>query len=75
MDDNRFSMETVFKLRAKAFAKSREHADSLNDIAQACEKLDCSIQNATFEQNVDNQQDVLTAARRLAALLESGVAR
>ena len=73
MDSNRFSLETVFQLRAQAFVKILEHADIIHDIAEACEKLDCAIQNALSEQNIDNQQDVIEDARRLAALLDCEV--
>ena len=74
MDSNRFSLENVFQLRAKASAKIREHSDAIHDIAEACEQLDYVIQNCTSEQSVDNQQDVLTAARRLATLIAGEVA-
>ena len=74
MKDTRFSLEKVFQLRGQASAKIREHADSIHDIAEACEQLDYVIQNCTSEQSVDNQQDVLTAARRLATLIAGEVA-
>ena len=74
MKDTRFSLEKVFQLRGQASAKIREHADSIHDIAAACERLDCAIQNCTAEQNIDNKQDVVDAARRLSDAIEVAVA-
>ena len=73
MNDNRFSHERIANLRSNAFASIKKHTAAIDDIAIACERIDCAMQNAIDEHNVDNQQSLINAARRLAALLETGV--
>ena len=74
-NNNRLSHENIFDLRRQAFSKIRVLTDSIHDLAFATEKLDCALQLSLENRNVDDLQDLINAARSLATLLESGVAK
>ena len=73
MQDSRFSLENIFQLRAEAFAAIRQHAAAIDSLAASLGDLDTAMQRSIDERSIDEQQELLTAARRLAALLETGV--
>lgn len=72
MDDNRLSLESVFRLRSKAFAEISEHAFAIDAIAAALADLDAAMQTAIAEHNIDDQQALVTTARQLATVLDGG---
>ena len=74
MNDNRFSMAAVFRLRAEASAAIGKKSVEINELAAASGDVDFAMQLSIAERSIDDQQALLTAARRLAALLETGVA-
>lgn len=69
MNDNRFSLAEVFKLRSKAFSEISEHAFAIDALAAAIADLDVALQTALDERNIDDRQALIASARRLAALL------
>ena len=74
MDDKRFSLENVFRLRSKAFAEISQHAFAIDAIAAGIAELDAALQLVIADQNIDDQQFLITTARRLAAILDGGAA-
>ena len=74
MQDNRFSLAEVFKVRNTAFAAIREHTTAIDAIAAGIAELDAAMQTAIAERCIDDLQNLLTSARRLAALLDGGQA-
>lgn len=69
MEDNGLSLENVFRLRGKAFAEIRQHSAAIDAIAIAIADLDVAMQTAIAERCIDDQQTLVTSARRLAVLL------
>lgn len=74
MEDNGLSLESVFRLRGKAFMEIREHSAAIDGIAAAIADLDVALQTALDDRNIDNQQALVTSARHLAQLMEGGQA-
>ena len=74
MNHNRLSLAEAFKLRNRAFAEIRRHSAAIDAIAVALAELDAALQLVIAEQNIDDQQALVTTARRLAALLDRGQA-
>lgn len=72
MDDNRLSLENVFRLRGKAFAEISQHAFAIDAIAAGIAELDAALQLVIAEQTIDDQQALVTTARQLAATLDGG---
>ncbi len=69
MDDTGLSLENVFRLRGEAFTKIREHTTAIDRLAAALGDLDVAMQTAIAVRTIDEQQALVTTARRLAALL------
>jgi len=74
MHDNRLSLENVFKLRSKAFSEISEHAFAIDALAAGIAELDAALQTAIEERNIDDQQQLVTAARHLARFMDGGQA-
>jgi len=74
MENNRFSLENVFHLRARAFAKIRHLTADIDCLTFALESIDFALQTAIEERNIDDQQKLVTVARQLAAILDGGAA-
>lgn len=72
MDVNGFSLESVFRIRAKAFSQIRQHASAIEVVGAAVADMDAALQTAIAEHNIDDQQALLTTARQLAAVLDGG---
>ncbi len=70
MDDTGLSLENVFRLRGRAFTEIREHSTAIDRTAAALADLDAAMQTAIAERCIDEQQALVTSARRLAALLD-----
>ena len=73
MNYNRFSLAEVFQLRGRAFDAIREHTAAIDDLAAELVDVDAALQQSIGERSIDEQQALLTSARRLVALLEGGV--
>ena len=71
---NSFSLTSIFYVRGKAFDSIRRHTAAVDAIASELEALDASMQMCITERSVDEQQDLITSARRLASLLDCEVA-
>ena len=69
MDDNGFSLESILRLRAEAFAHVRHHNAMILSLATAIETLDAALMSAT-ERNVDEMQSLVSAAGMLSTLLD-----
>ena len=69
MNDTRLSLAEVFQLREKAFAASAEHAAVIDALAAALGDLDAAMQTAIAVRCIDDAQNLIDAARRLAAIL------
>lgn len=67
--NNSFSLEAVTRLRAEAFAYVRHHNAMVLTIATAIETLDSALMTST-ERNVDEMQSLISAAGRLASLID-----
>ena len=70
MDSNGFSLASIVRLRAEAFAHVRHHNAMILSLATGIETLDAALMSST-ERNVDELQSLVSAAGRLAALLRS----
>lgn len=68
-----FSLESTVRLRAEAFAHVRHHNSMILNIATGIEQLDAALMSAT-ERSIDDQQQLINAARRLVSLLADGSA-
>ena len=73
MNDATLSLENIVTLRGKASAAIRKHTVAVTSIAAALGDLDFALQRSIDERSIDQEQILVTAARTLAALLESGV--
>ena len=67
-----FSLAEVFTLRSKAFDEIREHTIAIDRTAAALADLDTAMQTAIAERCIDEQQALVTSARRLSAILDGG---
>ena len=74
MEDNRLSLENVFRLRSKAFAEISEHAFAIDAIAAAIADLDVAMTCFIDERSIDEMQGLVTAARQLADAMDGGQA-
>jgi len=74
MDVTGLSLENVFQLRGKAFAEISEHAFAIDALAAGIAELDAALQTAIEERNIDDQQQLVTAARHLARFMDGGQA-
>ena len=74
MQDTRFSLENVFKLRAKAFEKIREHSAAIDRLAAATGDLDVAMQTAIAVHRVDEMQTLVTSARLLSDAMDGRTA-
>lgn len=70
MQDTRFSLENVFRLRNKAIDKIRQHANTLAALAEATEALDAAMQTAIAVHRVDEMQTLVTSARLLSDAMD-----
>ena len=70
--DNSLSLTAILNIRAEAFAHVRHHSAMVLSITNGIEQLDAA-RFANCERSVDEMQALVTAARRLAALLEMAV--
>ena len=75
MNRNRFSLAEVFQLRGKALAAIRLHAAAVDAIAAALIELDVAAALSIDQRSIDEQQDLIVAARRLSEALEIGVTK
>ena len=73
MNRNRFSLAEVFQLRGKALAAIRLHTAEIDSLASALIEVDVAAALSIDQRSIDEQQSLVTAARRLSAILESGV--
>ena len=69
MDSNALSLESILRIRGESFAAVRHHNAMVLTLATAIEQLDAALLWAT-ERNIDEQQHLVDAARRLAGLLD-----
>ncbi len=72
MNDSSLSLETVAKLRGRAFTEIREHTAVIDGIAIAIADMDAALQTALEERTVDDWQALVSAARNLAQLMNGG---
>ena len=63
-------LSEVLTIRGRGFTAIRRHADEIDAIATAVEELDAALQQNTDGRSVDDQQALVTAARRLSGLIE-----
>lgn len=70
--ENVLSLERILSLRSEAFARIRMHAAEVATIGNAVESLDAALQVMQADRSSDEMQALVTVARRLSALLESG---
>ena len=68
------SFSEVFKVRNTAFAAIREHSADIDAVAGGIADLDVALQLSLSEKNIDEMQGVISAARRLSAILGGGAA-
>ena len=69
MDSNHLSLESISRLRSEAHATIRFHAAEIISISSAIGEVDTALQLVIAERSIDEQQALIAAARRLAALL------
>ena len=69
--DNVLSLDRILSLRGEAFARIRMHAAEVASIGNAVESLDCALQVLQVDRSSAEMQALVTAARGLAALVES----
>ena len=74
MDSNHLSLESILRVRGEAFATIRLHSANVAMIATHVEALDVALQTNADSRSIDDQQHLVDAARRLAALLADGSA-
>ena len=74
MQDTRFSLENVFKLRAKAFDKIRQHANTLAALAAATADLDTALTSCIDQKNIDEMQTLVDSARLLSDAMDGRTA-
>lgn len=67
--DNSLSLDRILRLRAEGFAHVRHHNAMILSLATAIETLDAALMSAT-ERNVDELQSLVSAAGKLAALID-----
>ena len=67
-------MAEVFQLRSAGFAAITRHATAIDSLAAALADIDTALQLNIDCRSIDEQQVLVTSARRLAAMLESGAA-
>ena len=67
---NGHSLAEVFAIRSKAFTEIREHTTAIERLAAALGDVDVAMQMSIDCRNIDSQQNLITSARRLAALLD-----
>ena len=75
MNLSHLSLEETFKLRAAASAAIRSHTEAANLIGHASANFDVALQMSIDERNIDCQQNLVDAARLLAAVLEGVVTK
>ena len=68
--DNVLSLDRILSLRGEAFARIRMHAAEVATIGNAVESLDTALQVMQADRSSDEMQALVTAARRLAALID-----
>ena len=72
MDSNGFSRESIVRLRSEAHATIRHHAAQIFSLSTVISDVDAAMRLAIAERSIDESQAPVDAARRLAAMLESG---
>ena len=72
--NNGLSLAEVFALRGKAFTEISRHTAAIDRLAAGIADLDAAMQTAIAVRNIDDQQVLVTSARRLSAILDGGAA-
>lgn len=73
--DNTLDHENNSQLRSEAFRYVNYHSSEILRITMALEELDHATQRAIATGLTDDRQSLVSAAGRLASLIESGVAQ
>lgn len=73
--DNALSLDRISQLRSEAHATIRYHAAEIVSLSSAISDVDAALRLTIAERSIDESQALVDAARRLAALLESGAAQ
>ncbi len=68
------SLAEVFAIRNRAFAAISEHSFAIDALAASIANMDHALQVCIAERNLDEQQSLVTAARRLSDALVGGEA-
>ena len=69
---NSFSLSKIAELRSEAIAAIRRHTAAVDAIAAALSDVDAALQLNIDCRSIDEQQVLVTHARRLASLLDCG---
>ena len=64
-----FSLEAISKIKGEAHATIRNHAAEIVSLSSAIGDVDAALV-ASSERNLDEWQSLVSAARRLASLLD-----
>ena len=73
--DNGFSLDAISKLKGEAHATIRHHAGQIVSLSAAIGDVDAALV-ASSERNLDEWQSLVSAAGKLAALIDgSAVSR
>ncbi len=67
--DSTLSLTRILGIRAEAFAAVRHHTAMILNIATGIESVDVAVQTNADSRSIDEQQQLVDAARRLAALV------
>lgn len=74
--DNTLSLTKILALRGEAHAEIRHHAAEIVSLSSAITDVDVALVLNLAERSIDEQQALVTAARRLSTLIDgSAVSR
>lgn len=71
-EHTKFSLAGIFDLRGQAFDSIKAHTAAVDGLAAALADVDLALQTVIAEKNIDDQQALVTTARRLAELMDRG---
>lgn len=69
---NCLSLTRILAMREEAHAEIRHHAHEIISLSSGITDVDVALTLSLAERNIDEQAALVTAARRLAALLADG---